>query len=167
MTEAYQAGFSTYSEMEERGQYVSFIIGEEYYGVDILKVQEIVGITKITVVPNMMNYMKGVINLRGKVVPVVDMRLKFNMPEREYDQTTVILIVQVKGREIGMIVDSVSDVVEIPLSKIQETHQFKASIEADFIKGIGNLDEMLVILLDVDRILSSDELEHIERSKAV
>jgi purine-binding chemotaxis protein CheW len=167
MTELHQSHFTSISDAEIKEQYVSFIIEDEYYGVDILKVQEIVGMSKITVVPNMMNYMKGVINLRGRVVPVVDMRLKFRMAERQYDQVTVILIVEVKGKEVGMIVDSVSDVIEIPRNKIQETHQFKASIEADFIKGIGNLDNMLVILLDVDRILSSEELEHIEKNKSV
>ena len=153
------------SDLEEREQYVTFVIEEETYGVDILKVQEIVGMTKITTVPNLDHYMKGVINLRGKVVPVVDMRIKFNMPEREYDQVTVILIVEVKGREIGMIVDSVSDVVEIPLSKIQDTPHFKASINIDYIKGIGNMDDVLVILLDVNRILSTEDLDRIEQSE--
>lgn len=152
-------------DIEDREQFVSFMIENEYYGVEILKVQEIVGMTRITSVPNMAHYMKGVINLRGKVVPVVDMRLKFNMDERDYDAVTVILIVEVKGREIGMIVDSVSDVVDIPREQIQKTPHFKANIDTNYIKGIGNMNDMLVILLDVDKILSSDELEQIDQNQ--
>ncbi len=152
------------AEIEDREQFVSFMIEDEYYGVEILKVQEIVGMTKITSVPNMASYVRGVINLRGKVVPVVDMRLKFNMDEREYDAVTVILIVEVKGREVGMIVDSVSDVVEIPKQQIQETPHFNATIDTNYIHGIGNLNDMLVILLDVDRILSTDELERMDQA---
>jgi purine-binding chemotaxis protein CheW len=165
MAEAAVQGRGVFRDAEEKEQYVSFIIEKEFYGVDILKVQEIVGMTKITSVPSMAAYMKGVINLRGKVVPVVDMRMKFRMPERAYDMTTVILIVSVKGREVGMIVDSVSDVIDIPREKIQDTQHFKASIEAEFIIGIGNVDDNLIILLDVDRILSADELEHIDKNQ--
>lgn len=144
-------------------QYVSFIISDEVYGVEVLKVQEIIGMTQITHVPNSMSFMKGVINLRGSVVPVVDMRMKFKMEEREYDGFTVILIVEVNERLIGMIVDSVSDVVEIPVAKIQDTPHFSAKIETDFIKGIGRVDEQLIIILDVNLILTSDELEKIEQ----
>jgi purine-binding chemotaxis protein CheW len=150
---------------EDERQHVTFIIGEETYGVEVLKVQEIIGMTQITHVPNTMSFMKGVINLRGSVVPVVDMRLKFNMPERDYDSFTVIIIVEVKERMIGMIVDSVSDVVSIPVRSIQDTPHFSSKIETDFIMGIGQVDERLVIILDVDRILTTDELGEIEREK--
>jgi len=146
-------------------QYVTFIIGDENYGVNILKVQEIIGMTRITKVPNMLDYMKGVINLRGKVIPVIDMRLKFNMPEKEYDDITVILIVEVKDKEVGMIVDSVSDVMEIIVSNVQDTPQFHASIDTNYIKGIGNVGEMLIILLDVNRIMSYEEFEKIEKNQ--
>jgi len=129
----------------------------------VLKVQEIIGMTQITHVPNSLPYMKGVINLRGTVVPVVDMRIKFRMEERAYEVNTVILIVEVRGINIGMIVDAVSDVVEIPIKGIQDTPHFSAKIETDFISGIGNRDDQLVIILDVDRILSQDEVESIER----
>jgi len=148
-------------------QYVTFIIGEENYGVNILKVQEIIGMTRITKVPNMLDYMKGVINLRGKVIPVIDMRLKFNMPEKEYDDITVILIVEVNDREVGMIVDSVSDVMEIIVSSVQDTPQFHASIDTNYIKGIGNVGEMLIILLDVNGIMSYEEFEKIEKNQKV
>lgn len=152
------------TDIEDKEQFVTFTIENEFYGVEILKVQEIVGMTKITTVPNMAHYVRGVINLRGKVVPVVDMRIKFGMEEREYDTITVILIVEVKGREVGMIVDTVSDVVDIPKQQIQDTPQFNATIDTNYISGIGNLNDMLIILLDVNRILSTDELERIDQT---
>ncbi len=152
------------TDIENKEQFVTFIIEDEYYGVAILKVQEIVGMTKITAVPNLAHYVRGVINLRGKVVPVVDMRIKFGMEERKYDAVTVILIVEVKGREVGMIVDSVSDVVDIPKDQIQDTPHFHAGIDTNYIYGIGNLNDMLVILLDVNKILSADELERIDQT---
>lgn len=146
---------------EEKSQYVTFTIEKEIYGVDVLKVHEIIGMTKITHVPNSMGFMKGIINLRGRVVPVVDMRVKFKMDGREYDDMTVILIVEVKGVLVGMIVDTVSDVIDLKVSDVQETPHFSTKIETDYIKGIGNNNEDLVILLDVDRILTTDELEKI------
>lgn len=149
-------------DVEDLKQYVTFVIGEETYGVEVLRVQEIIGMTQITHVPNTMEFMKGVINLRGSVVPVIDMRIKFHMEEREFDSFTVILIVEVKARLIGMIVDSVSDVVTIPVMNIQETPHFTSKIETDFIEGIGRLDDQLIIILEVNRILTSEELDQIE-----
>lgn len=146
----------------EDNQFVTFTIGTETYGVEVLKVKEILGMTSITSVPNTLHFMKGVINLRGSVVPVVDMRLKFGMDEKEYDQFTVIIIVEVQGRMIGMIVDTVSDVANIPVNSIQETPHFTTKIETDYIKSIGQLGEKLVIILDVSRILTTDELTQIE-----
>ncbi len=143
---------------EEEKQYVTFLIGEETYGVSVLKVQEIIGMTQITHVPNTLFYMRGVINLRGAVVPVIDMRLKFNMAEKDYDNFTVIIIVEVKDRLVGMIIDAVSDVLSIPIKGIQDTPHFSAKIETDFIEGIGQKEDQLIIILDVERILSSDEL---------
>ena len=152
-------------ELTEEEQHVTFLIGEETYGVGVLKVQEIIGMTDITHVPNTVYFMEGVINLRGSVVPVVDMRKKFRMEEREYDSYTVIIIVEVKERLIGMIVDSVSDVLNIPVSSIQSTTHFDSKIETDFIKGIGQIDENLIIILDVDAILTDDELKSIDIDK--
>jgi purine-binding chemotaxis protein CheW len=153
------------TEIEEFERYVTFMIGAEIYGVEVLQVREIIGMTQITHVPNSMDFMKGVINLRGSVVPVVDMRIKFKMDEREYDSFTVILIVEVQEQLIGLIVDSVSDVVGIPVEGLQETPHFSANIETDYIKGIGNKDDQLIIILDVDLILSSEELERMERER--
>jgi purine-binding chemotaxis protein CheW len=146
----------------DENQFVTFSIGEEIYGVEVLHVQEIIGMTQITHVPNTISFMKGVINLRGAVVPVVDMRIKFGMNKKEYDSFTVIIIVEVKRRLIGMIVDTVSDVASIPVDSIQSTPHFTAKIESDFIRGIGQLDDKLVIVLDVERIMSADELVSID-----
>ncbi len=154
------------SAVEEK-QFVTFLIGEESYGVEVLKVQEIIGMTDITHVPNTATFMKGVINLRGSVVPVVDMRKRFKIEEREYDSSTVIIIVEVMKRLIGMVVDSVSDVLNIEVSKIQSTPNFTAKINADFVKGIGQVNDDLIIVLDVDKILSEEEIESIDKEKTV
>ncbi len=141
---------------EETEQFVTFVIGEERFGVDILKVRDIIDMTEITTVPRSPHFFKGVINLRGAIIPVADMRLKFNMPEQEYNSFTVIIVVEVKSKLIGMIVDSVSDVVEIALAGIHDNRHFKTNIRDDFIKGVGRLDDQLIIILDVDRILLTD-----------
>ena len=163
--EASQFKSSKDVEKEEIAQYVTFIIQNEVYGVEVLKGQEIIGMTQITHMPNSMTFMKGVINLRGSVVPVVDMRLKLKMQEKEYDQFTVMLIVETKGVLIGMIVDAVSDVIGIPVDTIQETPHFSVNIDTDYIKGIGKKEEQLVIILDVDRILSTEELNLVKKEK--
>jgi purine-binding chemotaxis protein CheW len=152
-------------ESDDLQQFVTFTIGSEVYGVDVLKVQEIIGITEITYVPNSLSFMKGVINLRGNVVPVVDLRIKFKMDERPYDQYTVIIIVEVKGRSVGMIVDTVSDVLDIAISSIQDTPHFSASIETDYIKSIGRKEEQLVIILEVDKILTTEELDIMKKKE--
>ncbi len=143
-------------------EFVTFIIGKEIFGVDVLKVHEIIGMTDITPVPNSILHMKGVINMRGSVVPVVDLRNKFNMEEIEYTQITVIIIVEVKGQFVGMIVDTVSDVVDLPESKIHDSKNFNTQIESEFIQGIGQDDEDLIIILNVEKILDIDKLERRE-----
>ena len=142
----------------EEVQYVTFVISEELYGVDVTKVQEIIGMTQITAVPNSAIFMRGVINLRGAVVPVVDMRSRFSMADKAYDFFTVIIIVEVHARLIGMIVDSVSDVVKLPVGSIQSTPSFNEKIETDFIEGIGQIENNLVAILDVDKILTVEEI---------
>ena len=149
---------------KDEQQYVTFLVGDETYGVPVLKVQEIIGMTDITHVPNSLEFMKGVINLRGTVVPVVDMRMKFEMNVRDYDNFTVIIIVEIQGKLIGMIVDTVSDVLDISTKDIQETPHFSAKIETDYIDSIGQKDDLLVIILDVDNILTSQELEELSES---
>ena len=121
--------------------------------------------TEIVYVPNSPDFMKGVINLRGAVVPVVDMRKRFRMEERKYDMFTVIIIVEVKEILVGMIVDTVSDVVGIPQNAIQETPHFTTKIDTQFIEGIGQTNDKLVIVLDIDKILSAEEIKTIEQEE--
>jgi purine-binding chemotaxis protein CheW len=150
---------------EDERQFVTFEIAGETYGVSIIRVQEIIGMTRITEIPNSLAFMRGVINLRGSVVPVIDMRRKFKLAERDYDSFTVIIIVEVSGTLVGMIVDAVSDVLSIPVSGIQETPNFSTEIQTDFIDGIGRRDDTLIIILDVDKILSAEERDKIEADR--
>jgi len=145
------------SENLESRQYVTFSIAEELYGVDVSRAQEVLNLSAITKVPNTMPFMKGVIDLRGKIVPLIDMRIKFNIPERPYDKNTVIIIVEVRGLICGLIVDSVNDVISMTLDDIQNTPHFAAEIEKDAVIGIGREKERLVIVLDADKILTAEE----------
>lgn len=142
----------------ELKQYVTFFVGDETYGVSVMKVQSINEMIEITHVPKARVFIKGVINLRGSVIPVVDMRKKFSLPPKEYDSFTVILIVEVNERLIGMIVDSVSDVVNIPVSDIQSQINYSARVDTSSIEGIGRIGDNLIVLLDVDTFLASENL---------
>jgi purine-binding chemotaxis protein CheW len=139
-------------------QYLTFRLGEEEYGVEILKVQEIKGYSAITPIPNTPVYLKGVMNLRGTIVPVVDLRAKFTMAEAEYNQFTVIIVLTVGTKVMGLIVDAVSDVLNIPRTDIQATPDFGAQVDARFISGMAKAGEKLVVLLDIDRVLGGEEL---------
>ena len=140
---------------DEKNQFVTFNIANEIYGVSVEKVQEIIGMTPITPVPNTLDYVKGVINLRGSVVPVLDMRSKFGMDERKYDAFTVVIIVEVLARLVGMIVDTVADVLDIPIESVQNAPHLSSKIETDFIEGIGQVDESLVIILNVEKTVKN------------
>lgn len=141
---------------EEVNQYVTFFVGDETYGVSVMKVQSINEMIEITHVPKARAFIKGVINLRGSVIPVIDMRKKFTLPPKDYDSFTVILIVEVNERLVGMIVDSVSDVVDIPVSDIQSQINYSARVDTSSIEGIGRIGERLVVLLDVETFLAGD-----------
>ena len=141
---------------EEVNQYVTFLVGEETYGVSVMKVQSINEMIEITHVPKARAFIKGVINLRGSVIPVIAMRRKFSLPPKEYDSFTVILIVEVNERLVGMIVDAVSDVVNIPVSDIQSQINYSARVDTSSIEGIGRIGEELVVLLDVDTFFAGD-----------
>jgi purine-binding chemotaxis protein CheW len=154
-----EAGTRTNTAEVDEEEFVTFYIGEERYGVDILKVRDIIGMTDITVVPHSPYFLKGVINLRGNIVPVADLRLRFWMEEKDYDSLTVIIVVEVRGRLIGMIVDSVSDVVDIAVDNIQDTLHYSANIQEDFIHAVGKKGDQLIIILDMDRIMSTREIE--------
>jgi purine-binding chemotaxis protein CheW len=142
----------------DESQYITFDLMGESYGIQVLEVQEIVGMQRITHVPHSMPFMKGVINLRGVVVPLVDLRIKFGLPAKDYDKINVIMVVQSRGRLIGIIVDSVSDVVSLPADAIQDTVHFSVNIDTDYIRGIAERNSRLIVVLDVEKIFSADEL---------
>jgi len=136
-------------------QYLTFRLAEEEYGVEILKVQEIKGYSAITPIPNTPSYLKGVMNLRGTIVPVVDLRSKFAMDEAEYNQFTVIIVVKVGPKVMGLIVDAVSDVLNIPKVDIQATPDFGSEVDARYINGMAKAGEKLVVLLDINRVMNA------------
>ena len=137
-------------------QYLTFTLGGEEYAVDILRVQEIKGYSSVTSIPNAPAWVKGVMNLRGTVVPVFDMRLKFGMEPRAYDRFTVIVVVNVGVRVVGLIVDSVSDVLDIPASAIEPTPDLGAGVDTRVLQGIARTNERLVTLLDIDAVVELD-----------
>lgn len=143
---------------ENGGEFLSFALGEEQYGVDILKVQEIRGYDAVTRVPDAPDYIKGVINLRGTIVPVIDLRLKLRLKEARYDAFTVMIVLNVEDRVVGIVVDSVSDVIPLNGEQIRPTPEFGAAVDTRFIAGIGTHDERMLILLDIETLLDSAEL---------
>jgi purine-binding chemotaxis protein CheW len=140
-------------------QFLTFNLGEELYGVDILRVQEIKGYTAVTKIPNTPSYIKGVLNLRGTIVPIVELRTKFGMPTIEYTMFTVIIVVVVKEKVMGLVVDAVSDVLDIDKADVQAPPNFGARINVSFMKGIGKSGDKLVTLLDIDRMLPGEDFQ--------
>jgi purine-binding chemotaxis protein CheW len=143
----------------DENQFLTFQLGSELYGVDILRVQEIKGYTAVTKIPNTPPHIKGVLNLRGTIVPIVELRTKFGMPTIDYTMFTVIVVVVVKEKIMGLVVDSVSDVLNIDKKDIQVPPQFGTKVDVSFLNGIGKSGDKLVALLDMDRLLTDDELQ--------
>ncbi len=145
------------------GKYLTFELGGEVYGLEILKVQEIIGLMKITHVPRTPAFIRGVINLRGKVIPVVNLRAKFEMESKEDTEKTCIIVVQVKRDDgtitMGILVDNVSEVLDVIASQIEPAPAFGSNINTDFILGMGKTQDRVVMLLDADKVLSGKELE--------
>lgn len=138
--------------------YLTFALGTEEYGVNIVGVTEIVGMQRIMPVPDVPNYIKGVINLRGKVIPLMDVRLRFGMPERAYDERTVVIVMDVGEAPIGLIVDGVSEVLEIPPSQVDRHTQFGRSTTRSVIAGIGRIGERVAVLLDTSVLVSDSDV---------
>ena len=142
---------------QRAGKYLTFVLAEEDYGLEILKVREIMGILGITTVPHTPYYVKGVVNIRGKVIPIVDLRLKFDMPEAEYTDETCIIVVYVGEVEVGIIVDCVSEVMDIPEADIEDAPDFGAEVETHTILGMCKTGGKVTILLDIHKVLGGDE----------
>ncbi len=140
-------------------QFLTFQLGEELYGVDILRVQEIKGYTAVTRIPNTPDYIKGVLNLRGTIVPIIELRTKFSMPHVDYTAFTVIVVVVVRDKVMGLVVDAVSDVLDIDKKDIQPPPTFGAKVDVSFLSGIGKTGEKLVAILDIDRLLTDGEVQ--------
>ena len=143
---------------DRSGEFLTFTLGAEEYGVDILKVQEIRGYGTVARIPDAPDFVKGVINLRGTIVPVVDMRIKFKLAKADYDTFTVMIILNVAGRVVGMVVDSVSDVVALTPEQIRPAPELGSSVGAQFLTGIGALDQRMLILIDIERLMTSAEM---------
>jgi purine-binding chemotaxis protein CheW len=135
-----------------------FVLGKEEYGVDILKVQEIRGYEKVTPLPSAPDYLKGVVNLRGIIVPVIDLRVKFGMPEPTYDSFTVVVILRIAARVIGIVVDGVSDVIRLAPGDVKAAPQLGTMVDSTFLAGLATQNERMILLLDIERFLSSGEL---------
>lgn len=144
------------------GEVLSFKLGAEEYGIDILKVQEIRGYEPPTRIANAPSFMKGVVNLRGVIVPIVDMRLRFALEDVKYDAFTVVIILNVAHRTVGIVVDSVSDVLELHQDQIKPAPEFNANVDAQYIIGLGTMKsgdaERMLILMDIERLMSSDDM---------
>jgi purine-binding chemotaxis protein CheW len=150
------------------GKYLTFKLAEEDYGISLLKVREIIGMMPITSVPRTPDFVKGVINLRGKVIPVTDLRLRFGMPESAYTDRTCIIVVEVEGRDnkvqMGTVVDAVTEVLPVKSEEIEPAPEFGATVDTRYILGMANMDGSVKILLDIDRVLTADEIAELEKA---
>lgn len=150
---------SSKSAIEVAGsEFLAFTLGQEEYGIDILKVQEIRGYEAVTRIANAPIFVKGVINLRGIIVPVVDMRIKFNLGTATYDQFTVVIILNINSRIVGMVVDSVSDVITLIPDQIKPAPEMDTTFNSDYLIGLGTIEERMLILVDIDKLMSSPDM---------
>ena len=147
-------------------EYLTFRLDQEEYGIDILKVQEIRGYEPPTRIANAPNFIKGVVNLRGMIIPIVDLRLRFGIDMPDNERLSVLIVLNIAGRVIGMVVDSVSDVIGLGPEDIRPAPEMGSAFDTDFLLGLGTLDERMLILLDIERLMSSEELGLITRLAA-
>lgn len=162
-TSASQPQNSSATMQQKEGKYLTFALAHEEYGLEILKVREIIGYIDVTAVPQTPHYVKGVINLRGQVIPVVDLRAKFGMETTDVTEKTCIIVVEITHADrtfsTGVVVDRVQEVLDIPGPSIEEAPQFDASVDTSFILGMGKVGDAVKILLDIDKVLAGDSLD--------
>ncbi len=153
---------------DKEGKYLTFSMANEEYGIGILKIKEIIGMMPITTVPQTPEFVKGVINLRGKVIPVVDLRMRFGMEAIDYTDRTCIIVVEIDGSavtvQIGIVVDAVSEVLNIKAEEIEDTPTFGTKLNTDYILGMAKMEGGVKILLEIDKVLSSDDISLLERA---
>lgn len=160
--EATETVTSTAQSEVDGGKFLTFQLKDEEYGLEILKVREIMGLMDITTVPQTPTYVKGVINLRGQVIPVIDLRLKFGMEKGEYDKRTCIVVVNVDGLQMGIVVDTVSEVMDIDSDAIEAAPSFGTKLNTDYILGMGKVQGTVKILLDIGEVLNSEDMVMME-----
>jgi purine-binding chemotaxis protein CheW len=141
------------------GEYLTFVLGDEEYGLEILKVQEIRGYDTVTQIANTPDFIKGVVNLRGKIVPIVDLRIKFHLGKVVYDEFTVVIILNLGGRVVGIVVDGVSDVMALKEDQIRDVPSLVTSIDTKYIVGLATVEQQMLILVDIEQLMSSQEME--------
>jgi len=146
------------SSISAKGKYLTFVIGEAEYGIEILKVREIIGIMPISPIPKSDFHLKGVINLRDTIIPIFDLRLIFGMQEKEYNSETCIIIVDVKGKQAGVIVDTVSEVMNVNEGEVETSGNIEEKVKASFILGISKVQNKIRVLVDIDAILKNENL---------
>ncbi len=149
-------------ESGEGRELLTFTLGNEEYGIDILKVQEIRGYEAVTTIANSPEFIKGVINLRGVIVPIVDMRIKFKLGSVTYDQTTVVIILNISNRVVGMVVDGVSDVTTLKPEEVRPAPEFGSGLDVQYLQGLGTVGDRMIILVDIEKLMSSREMDLIE-----
>lgn len=142
-----------FTEDTQKDKYLTFRLADEDYGIEICHVTEIIGIQKITKVPDMANFIRGVINLRGKVIPVMDVRARFRLPPRDYDERTCVIVVNVNDQDIGLVVDRVNEVVDIPVDQVEPPPLSSQSQSTRYIRGIGKMGDSVKVLLDAEKLL--------------
>lgn len=145
------------------GEFLTFTLGQEEYGVEILKVQEIRGYDTVTSIAHAPEFIKGVINLRGLIVPIVDMRIKFALGKVEYNEFTVVIILNIANRVVGIVVDSVSDVITLTSGQIRPAPQLGAAVDTAYILGLGSLDERMIILVDIERLMTQPDMALVDQ----
>jgi purine-binding chemotaxis protein CheW len=148
--------------VSQGNEFLTFTLGKEEYGIEILKVQEIRGYDAVTTLANTPEFIKGVINLRGIIVPIVDMRIKFNLGNVEYNQFTVVIILNVANRVVGMVVDGVSDVITLNPDQIKPAPEFGSAIDTKYVMGLGTVDERMLILVDIEKLMTSRDMELVD-----
>jgi purine-binding chemotaxis protein CheW len=148
----------------DANEYLTFKLGSEEYGIDILKVQEIRGYDQVTPIANSPQFLKGVINLRGTIAPIVDMRIKFGVSKAEYDQFTVVIILNIAHRIVGIVVDSVSDVTPLSADQVRPTPELGGVVDTSYINGLAALGERMLILLDIEKLMTSSDMGLIENT---
>ena len=144
------------------GEYLTFVLGDEEYGIEILKVQEIRGYDAVTQIANTPDFIKGVVNLRGKIVPIVDLRIKFHLGKVVYDEFTVVIILNLGGRVVGIVVDGVSDVMDLKEDQLRDVPSLVTSIDTKYIVGLATVEQQMLILVDIEQLMGSQEMELID-----